>query len=223
MTAYNPFYSSANRPLGKTPVRFSSLELQHLAMAVFALTLALMFVLPGNLPFMQRVQVALTDPINMLAAFLAVSSGFVFHELAHKFVAIKYGCLAEFRAQMGSLMFAVVFAVATGLVIAAPGAVQIYGRVNVRENGVISVAGPATNMAIALLTLPFIVLLSGNAEYILFIVGIGNGFLGAFNMLPFGPLDGKKVMLWSKVVWAGAFFGSILLALAAWYATKLAF
>jgi len=36
-----------------------------------------------------------------------------------------------------------------------------------------------------------------------------NMFLGLFNMLPFPPLDGYKVLSWSKVTWV-VFFGSLV-------------
>ena len=40
------------------------------------------------------------------------------------------------------------------------------------------------------------------------IVGYGaiiNLWLGLFNMLPIGPLDGKKVFAWNPKIWAGLF------------------
>lgn len=223
MSGYNPFYSSANRPLGKTPVRFSKTEIQHLGIAVFALTIAVAFFLSTDPTIMGRIASLTTEPLNVVAAFLAVASGFVLHELAHKFVAIKYGCLAEFRAQMSGLVFAVLITLFTGFIFAAPGAVQIYGRVDQRENGIISVAGPATNMAIATLFLPLVVFVDGWIGWVAFIIAIVNAILGAFNLLPFGPLDGKKVLNWNKAIWGASMAGSILLVLVALWAYGLAF
>jgi len=39
-----------------------------------------------------------------------------------------------------------------------------------------------------------------------------NLFLAAFNMIPFGPLDGKSVLKWHKGVFALVFVPSALLA-----------
>jgi len=42
-----------------------------------------------------------------------------------------------------------------------------------------------------------------------------NLFLATFNMIPFGPLDGKTVLSWSKTVFAGFFVPSLLLTIGA--------
>ncbi len=39
-----------------------------------------------------------------------------------------------------------------------------------------------------------------------------NLFLAAFNMIPFGPLDGKSVLEWHKGVFAIVFVPTVLLA-----------
>ncbi|PSP31583.1 metalloprotease, partial [Halobacteriales archaeon QH_10_67_22] len=41
-----------------------------------------------------------------------------------------------------------------------------------------------------------------------------NLLLAGFNMIPFGPLDGRKVISWSKVVYAAVALPSIGLAVA---------
>ena len=75
------------------------------------------------------------------------------HELAHKFVAQKYGCVAEFRAFDQMLMLALGLAVLIGVIFAAPGAVMISGMVTRKENGYISVAGPLTNYILGVIFL----------------------------------------------------------------------
>jgi len=39
-----------------------------------------------------------------------------------------------------------------------------------------------------------------------------NFFLGASNMLPFFPMDGQKVWVWNKGIWAAFFVPLVLLA-----------
>ncbi len=126
--------------------------------------------------------------------------GFLLHELAHKFVAQHYGCVAEFRAWDQLLYLAVGLAVFIGFIFAAPGAVMISGMITRKENGLISAAGPATNYVLAMLFLGLSFLFPAWSG----VFGTGfqiNIWLGVFNLIPFGPLDGKKVFNWSKAVW----------------------
>lgn len=148
-----------------------------------------------------------------LISLFTAGLGFLFHELAHKFVAQHYGCAAEFRAWDQLLYLAVALAVFVGFIFAAPGAVMISGMITKKENGIISVAGPATNYVLAMLFLGLLWWFPqwGN------IFGTGfsiNIWLGLFNLIPFGPLDGKKVFNWNKSVWGGMLlFGALFLFL----------
>lgn len=215
--AYNPFYDPADRPLGNR-IRFSAIEIQHLGMAVLALTLGFAFVrAPGN-PFEVRValQGILDRPLILLASFLAVSTGFVLHELAHKVVAVRYGCMAEFRAQIGGLWMSLLVAVVAKILFAAPGAVHIIGRVDRRENGIISIVGPATNFVLALVLFPFTLYFTNPDADLPMVIGTVasvNALLAVFNLIPAGPLDGRKVLHWHKGIWGASFAASILLFL----------
>ena len=93
--------------------------------------------------------------------------GFLLHQLAHKFVAQKYGCVAEFRAFDQMLYLAVGLAFFVGFIFAAPGAVMIRGYVDRRKNGIISIAGPAVNIMLAVI---FLILLNILASILNFIV-----------------------------------------------------
>ncbi|MFQ5406285.1 MAG: site-2 protease family protein, partial [Candidatus Micrarchaeia archaeon] len=80
---------------------------------------------------------------------VAVGTGFVLHELAHRFVAISYGAKASYHAWGFGLAMAVVLALVTGgaFVFAAPGAVVIYGahRLSTEKYGKVALSGPLTN------------------------------------------------------------------------------
>ena len=106
-------------------------------------------------------------------------------------------------------MFALFLAIVTGggFVFAAPGAVVIYTAfrdghgvrqisLTAKQNAFISAAGPATNIMIALLFLP---IATGN-DFFGAIVRI-NGFLALFNLLPFPPLDGSKIIWYNFLLW----------------------
>ena len=149
---------------------------------------------------------SLGDYTRFPIILLTIGIGFSFHEMAHKFVAIKFGCVAVYRAWMQGLVLALFMALATGgrFVFAAPGAVYIYkeGLTN-RENGIISLAGPLTNILIGIgFFLLFLATPAGSLASTIGRFGFYvNMFLAFFNMLPIPPLDGSKVFRWNIGVW----------------------
>ncbi len=172
------------------------------------------------------------DPVLALLfigiALVTVGIGFIAHEMAHKFTAIRYGFWAEFRKDNIMLLVAVALAALVGVVFAAPGATVIYdnrafgGGITREQNGRISAAGPVTNL---LLCIPFAGLLvysgfssnlTGNISSMIGIMGLQvNAMIAAFNMLPVSVLDGKKVLAWNPAVFAAlivAAFGVLLLS-----------
>ena len=145
---------------------------------------------------------------GMVLSLLTVGVGFLLHELAHKVVATRFGQVARFKADYGMLLLAIAGGLA-GLVFAAPGAVYHRGRLTPRQHGLIALAGPATNMALAVAFVPllFVHPLLGSRGVTI------NLLLGAFNLLPVGGLDGATIKEWSGPVWVVSFVPSVLLAL----------
>ncbi|SEQ32682.1 zinc metalloprotease [Natrinema salaciae] len=188
-------------------LRFSDTELRDLAVAWTALSVAFALLLAP----IHRGGVGVGYFATMVGlSFVTVGVAFLLHELAHKVVAIEHGQIAEFRADYQMLFLAIMGAL-VGFLFAAPGAVYHRGRVTKRENGLIALAGPVTNLLLALLFLPLMILpgIFGTIGQ----MGIWiNLFLAAFNMIPFGPLDGKSVLEWNKRVFALVFVPTVLLA-----------
>ena len=187
--------------------RISRRERFDLLVAWIAISIAfsLIFVRPAGATFDRYL-------VFLALSMVTVGVGFVLHELAHKFTAMRFGYWAEFRKDNLMLLVAVVLAALVGVVFAAPGATMIYGAGVTREqNGKISAAGPAINL---LLCIPFaIILLAGggldplySSRSILVTAGmVGlqvNAMIAAFNMLPVSVLDGKKVLAWNPAVFA---------------------
>ncbi len=91
---------------------------------------------------------------------------------------------------------------------------MIAGLMNKNEYGKISIAGPATNIAQAIIY--FIILIITPASLLGYLAGYGieiNAFLALFNLIPFGVFDGMKIFNWDKRAWAAAALTAGLLLL----------
>jgi Zn-dependent protease len=190
---------------------FSARELQDLVVAWVALGLAFaIFFERGATGFLQSGVV-----YPLVVSLLTAGVGFLLHELAHKVVAVRFDQVAEFRADYSMLFIAIMSAV-VGFLFAAPGAVHHRGYLTEREHGLIAFAGPVMNLLLAVVSLPLLVFgVSAGSDLITEIGAKGlaiNLFLAAFNLIPFGGLDGKTVVGWSKVVWFVSFVVSAGLA-----------
>lgn len=184
---------------------FSRVEVRDILMAWLGLGFAFSVAISsrgfafGNVGYLSTI---------FVTSLVTVGSGFVLHELSHKFTAERYGYWAEFRVWPLGLVLALVTSL-TGFIFAAPGATYISGaNISEAENGKISVAGPLTNVAVAAAFFP-LALLGGALGSFWFQLGFEgfsiNIFLALFNMLPVPPLDGAKVFAWDKFRWGAVF------------------
>lgn len=140
--------------------------------------------------------------IMIAISAVTVGLGFLFHEMAHKIVAQKYHCWAEFRMDLQMLVLAVLMSF-LGFIFIAPGAVMIYGHITEKQNGKISMAGPLTNIIITIILLPLLFLNITN-PLLIEIISSGfllNAWLGLFNMIPLGNFDGIKIYRWNKLIY----------------------
>jgi Zn-dependent protease len=190
-------------------IRFSGVEIIDLLKAWLATTLAFTVLFSGGLD-----AGAVGFAVLAIISALTAGVGFLLHELMHKFTANRFGVAAEFRSNDFMLVVMILIAF-LGFIFAAPGAVQIYGNITRRENGLISLAGPATNIVLALIFLPFALLTGGILQAIGMYGLLINAILGAFNLIPFMGLDGQKVLAWHKGWYAGAVATAVILVAAA--------
>lgn len=190
-------------------ITFSREEIKDIVIAVIALTI--LYSLSVTRPFGWSIDsLLLFIPIS----FIAVGLGFILHELGHKVVAQRFGFFSEFRKWNYGLLLGLL-TVPFGFMIFAPGAVYFgsYGRmVTAEENGKISIAGPLVNIILAIIALfltlslrSYLTMENAGMMYIVLLTLVlmfnVNSFLAVFNLLPFPPLDGSKVVQWNLPIY----------------------
>jgi Zn-dependent protease len=169
--------------------------------------------------------------IDILESLFVVFFAFVFHELAHRIAARRYGFQAVYHVWIPGLVMAMGAAL-LGFLLAAPGGVYISIGQNTVENrakmGKAALAGPIVNMVLTVVFTVLLLILSSYGQivksttggttaqipvYVTDTASMGimiNAWLGFFNLIPFGSFDGQKVFQWNKKVW-GIFFGASII------------
>ena len=188
------------------PGKFSSVEIRQLLISMVVLTFSFTFALTGN-----NLITGLSQgfspgqiPIGLAISFFGIVTAFFFHELSHKIIAQKQNLWAEYRMFPQGLILALFLGLLTPFVFAAPGAVMFMGGSRNHETGKIATAGPLANIVVASITLPIYLFVVFELQIIGQIIGfvcLINAFLATFNLLPFGPLDGVKIIRWNATVW----------------------
>jgi Zn-dependent protease len=190
-------------------MRFSKTEIRELAIAwaVLGLCFSVDSLFNGVGRFLLAVGVSL----------IGVGTGFIVHEISHKLVAQRFGYWAEFRLWRIGLIIAFASALLTmgRFLFAAPGAVHILGYTRTREQGIISLSGPLSNLVIAGIFYLISMVDYGDGWFSALVIMVCiygfqiNLWLASFNLIPIQPLDGRAIMSWSMKVW-------ILMVLFSW-------
>lgn len=135
---------------------------------------------------------------NIKLAIMITAPAIIFHELAHKFVALGYGLQATFYASYWGLGIGIFLKLLnTGFIFFIPGYVVHGGASTPLQNAMIAFAGPGLNLV---LWIGAWILLKRKEKYstktfmILTLTKKINMFLFFFNMIPIGFFDGAGVV-----------------------------
>ena len=178
---------------------FSKKELSDLVIATLALAIAFSILISKgiNVDFLK----------NLPTLLIVMIFSFVIHELSHKYFAIKFKYKAEFRANFSMLILAIAMSFFQ-FIFAAPGAVMFAGEHNKKKIGIIALAGPASNIIIAIIAFILTIFTNNILFSVMYFV---NATLGFFNMLPFPGFDGNKIIRWNKWVFFSVLIISLLI------------
>ncbi len=153
---------------------------------------------------------------DLMAAFaFLMTASFLLHELMHKVMANKNGLWAEFRLTTWGVVLTFI-SIFLPFRIIAPGVMMIGGSPDADQIVQISIAGPLTNLILSgvFSGLAFVLYPSAYGLMLFFVAYI-NGWIAAFNLIPVGDLDGRKVFTYNKILWALVFIPSIILTVVA--------
>ena len=136
--------------------------------------------------------------VYLLEAFVGMVTAFLLHELSHRYVARSYGGIAYFRMWPFGIVLALLTSL-IGFIFAAPGAVNISGIYGREQMGKTALAGPMTNLVLGIVFLGiFFASQPGSLlEQVFYFAAVINLWFSLFNMIPFPPLDGSKVISWN--------------------------
>ena len=143
------------------------------------------------------------DPERLLLVSLPLILGFFLHEVSHKWAASRHGFFSVYRCWPLGLLLALMIGIASRgqVIFAAPGSVIILASFfTVRQSGEIALSGPLANLLLSFVF--FLLPLGGWMGEMCRIGARLNLWLAAFNLLPFPPLDGFKVLAWKPALWA---------------------
>lgn len=147
---------------------------------------------------------------------LTIMTGFVAHELAHRSIARRNGLSARFVLWTQGIIFTL-FGLLIPFVFIVPGFVFITGYATRAISGKVALSGPAINILNGLILLFLwwfvkdVTAWSIHLGTVLSLAAQLNFFLALFNLLPIGPLDGRKVREWNPVLWTVSLGSSVLL------------
>jgi len=176
---------------------FTLVEILEIAITVVAVGYIFSgFIRKPKHAFDQLFENKLFDWENIKYAAMITAPAVILHELGHKFASLLVGIPSHYHmVWWGLALGAFLRAIGSGFIFFIPGYVRVEGFVDPVTMGAIAFAGPAVNLA--LFGISKYMLESGKYRHWhreLFLSKQINLWLFIFNMIPFGPLDGAKVL-----------------------------
>ena len=159
-----------------------------------------------GLAFMITNKIDLGSPQDWLIYILVAGLAVSLHDLAHRYIAWRFKAPTEYKFWFLGTGIMFLTALAFGVVFSSPSrlAINEADKMTVKQQAAVYGAGPvvSTVLFIAFLALiPF----GGMAATIGGLGASMNLLTATYAMMPFEPMDGRKVYNWKKWAWAAMF------------------
>jgi len=180
-------------------ISFKGIFLAHKSELTHFLIAGIIIYAIGIMSFYNMVGSSHFWTLFVLAGFYLTA--FLFHELGHRQVAIRFKLQTKFRLLTYGLLMTLLSLGRFSL----PGAVVVLGLDKIsRKTGLCKAAGPLVNLVYGLLLFLISFIIPLYPLNFIFCVGAQLNFmLGSFNMIPFGILDGQNIWKWNKKIYIG--------------------
>ncbi|MEM0448725.1 MAG: hypothetical protein QW520_02760 [Methanomassiliicoccales archaeon] len=148
----------------------------------------------------------LLDPNTILVFVLVAGFAILLHDLTHRYVASRYGAVAEYRFWGLGMVLMVITSFFFGLVYAYPAKTVINDpkKLTPKQQAIVFGAGPLVSLGVFSIFLLFIPL--GGWFLPIAILACSMNLLSAvYSFMPFEPMDGRQVLKWKKLLWVAIF------------------
>ncbi|MGB9827847.1 MAG: site-2 protease family protein [Thermosphaera sp.] len=156
--------------------------------------------------------------VSFSSVFSIAVLSVISHEIAHRQVARVMNCYSRYVLHpigllitlVSSLPFVPIKFIMPGVTVIMP---RTYDYLELKRiEGVTSLAGPVTNIVLAMLGFMLINLYPGlpasYSSYVYYLVYV-NAWIALFNLLPIPPLDGSKVFRWNPMLYLLSMVASV--------------
>jgi len=159
-----------------------------------------------GLAFMITNKIDLGSPSDWLIYILVAGLAVSLHDLTHRYVAWRYGVPTEYKFWFLGTIIMFITALAFGAVYSSPSrlAIERENELSARQKAVVYGSGPIVSVILFLVFLAMLPL-GGMAATIGGIGATMNLLTATYAMMPFDPMDGRKVYKWNRPVWAAMF------------------
>jgi Zn-dependent protease len=165
-----------------------------------------------GMAYMMANQINWADPALFVTYILVAGVAIIVHDLTHRYVAWKYGAVTEYQFWFLGTAIMFITAFFFRVVYAMPARLSINDsdKLSTRQQAMVYCSGPLVSVlmfGIFMLLVP----LGGFAATIGLLGASMNLLSAVYSLMPFKPMDGRKVLKWKWPVWAALFFPLLVL------------